>query len=231
MDNEINEILKTPPTEAELDEFFSNRDPAWHRAARGTYDAPLNWWITWIHLSMLSGAWGSEYKGGAQITQNRLNLTLEEILMRDDRNEIFLKVSEIMIRYQKAYFAGRVAGSFYVIGKGTKLLTKAFPPFVKKLNIIGNFGVVSFGAAILATAKGYTDAEDIVLSIMTGKAQRAPKIKTNVSDGNKSTTTKLMERYVMAIEDANDYNPAVPVSYSEWCAKNPELVEKVSFCQ
>jgi len=227
---DINEILNTPPSQDELDAFFSGRDPSWHRVARGAYDAPHNWWITWIHLSMLSGAWGSQYQGAAQINQQRLNLILEEILMSDHKAELFWHSLKITAEYKKAYLLGRMAGSHYVIGKATKMLAKTYPPFVKTLANIGNFGAVSFGSAILASAKGYTNAEDIVLSIITGEAQPAPRLLNKEEDID-NTSVKLVERFVEAIEDANDYNPAVPISYADWCKENPELAKSASFCQ
>lgn len=233
MDNtiDINEILNTPPSQTELDEFFSGRDPAWHRVARGAYDAPHNWWITWIHLSMLSGAWGSNYKGAAQINQQRLNLILERILMSDHKDELFWEVLQIALKYKKAYFLGRTAGSYYVIGKATDLLTKAFPPVAKILAGLGNFGAVSFGTAILSCAKGYTSAEDIVLSMITGEAQRAPILSTNTIENTGNASVRLIERFVETIEDANDYDPSMPVSYADWCKQNSELKKSVSVCQ
>lgn len=229
---DINQIFEKPPTQAELDEFFSGRDPAWHRAARGAYSAPHDWWVTWVHLSMLSGAWGSKYQSSAQINQQRLNLVLEEALMLPNKMEVFWNIAKIVGQYQKAYMVGRIASNTYVIGQPTKKFIKRWPPFFNSIAKLGNFGVLSFGSGILATAKGLRRVEDVIPSMITGDIRPYPRLKNNpatVPSGK--FTAEFINKYVEVIEEANDFDPSSPISYDEWCRKNPQFEKTVSFCQ
>lgn len=240
----IEELLTNPPKNTDIDFIYTNhdREPAWYRTLKGAYDMPITWWTGIIHSLMLTGAWGDQYKGAAQINQQRLDLILETLWVHPDRMKIIATCAAVA-SYNKAYLAGRflIGGGF--VTYSTNRLLKRFK-FVQKYRVTTglsqaafNIGMASFGAGLLATALGYNSPKDVVYSILTGTAQRfplsAPLIDIGLAELKDRAEKNIQdpEKLILIVEALNDIQPDTTKSYSQWCKDNPEQAASAYFCK
>src|SRR5690606_29439711 len=101
---------------------------------------------------------------------------------------------------------------------------------------VTNLTIASYGAAIMAIAKGITSFEEVILGVITGKVARHPEFLRDsygaFRDGAVSAQEiATIEQQLQAVEGLNNYNPAPPIRIDAFCSK-PEnsYLRQTSLC-
>ncbi|WP_078120289.1 hypothetical protein [Thiosocius teredinicola] len=190
----IEELKKK--SEQEVTEFAIKAthadDPSWWRFAVGVKNHPITWWMGIFQLQMQAGLWGHKHQIAANQRADILLFPLKQLYTQsqnidlgheqadkviDKSQEVIGKVINFNLKHRKADMVGRTIGGVftsYASGGGRAGARKP-KSFTKKAGIAStNFALASYGAAIKAVGLGYTKAEDILQSILTGRPEQMP---------------------------------------------------------
>lgn len=139
------------------------------------------------------------------------------------------------LKFRKSDIAGRLAGGQFTNYASTagRFGNLRLSANAKRVRMVTNFGIASYGAAIKAVAMGHRQPGALVQAVLTGRAENLP---ANYLQGSKeplgSKETELLQGLGMAITEVatlTQVSPS-PVSIEEFCTR-PENLDLAGVCK
>lgn len=211
------------------------------RFLKGAYNHPVTWWIGVFQLQMQKGMWGSRRQASASMRASFLSQALRpvwnEAVGTLDGNDapILAGIARYNLKYRKADIAGRFAGGQFTnyASTGGRFGNTRLSSNAKRVRMVTNFGIASYGAAIKAVAMGYVRVEALVQAVLTGRPENLPASYLRGAGGAMSAEeAKLMQALgllVAEVEQLARIAPS-PVPIEEFCAR-PENVNLAGVCK
>jgi len=163
-------------------QFAHGNQAAWHRFIVGAYNHPLTWWIGIIQLQMQMGIWGHHQKSIASTRASLLWQITEPLrneldkAVRGEDTPFLSGIIRYNLKHHKADISGRLLGGVFTnyASTGGRFGNKRLSQNAKRVRTVTNLALASYGAAIKAIVNGHKSTNQILQSILTGRADQLP---------------------------------------------------------
>lgn len=151
----------------EVDLFFQQfpygNESVMRRFVKGAYNHPVTWWLGIFQLQMQKRMWGHRHHAAANMRANILSQVLAPVWneaagkVNGGDTPILSGVIRYNLKYRKADIAGRLAGGQFTNYASTagRFGNLRLSANAKRVRMVTNFGIASYGAAIKAAAIGH----------------------------------------------------------------------------